>query len=299
MSAANMTYGVEIECGIDSAVNLRIGSYHYGAAVSALPDFDGRSWKAESDGSLSFTDRRPVEFVSPILKGAEGLDNIRAACAQIKAWGGKTNRTCGLHIHVGVGDISIDALRRLYRLVGRFEDALYAVTGTPERRSSHYCQPIKTQNNRDMNWQTLADKSDIRYASQARDLRDRYRILNIVNMINGRQDTVEFRVFSGSLNPAKISAWVQVCLSLVQCAIDGWDADWDISLDILSRRKYGATFGVKNTRYMCEFLWKWPSRKALGYGDVGHATFTRDAAQRTLLSLAERFDTRSGNTIND
>lgn len=298
MNANEMTYGIEIECGIDmNRAGIAIGGYHRGTACPSLPtSSEGGQWKAEHDGSLSFRGKQAVEFVSPILKGAAGLDNIRAACAVIKSWNGTTNRTCGLHIHVGVDpNISMDVLRRLYRLVGRFENALYAVTGTPDRRSSRFCNSVKTESNKNLNWAAVRNFGDLRTNYECRDINDRYRILNIQNLLTGRSPTVEFRVFSGTLNPAKIAAWVQICLSIVQAAHDGWDADWDIAPSVLENER-GETANDKETHYMCKWLWRWPSRRGLNYGELGHAVFTRNAAQKNLRQLAVRHDARLHNS---
>lgn len=292
MIAHEMTYGIEIECGIDRNVNLRVGGYHAGTSCTSLPSFEGRYWNAQSDSSLHFSERRAVEFVSPILKGAAGLDNIRAACAQIKAWGGVTNNSCGLHVHVGVpADLTVAQIRCLFQLVGRFEHALYACTGTPERRNGRYCQPIKTDGNKRINWQRFSTKDQIRHADETVELRDRYRILNVLPFLSGRQNTVEFRVFSGSLNPSKIAAWIQICLSLVEMALDGVDSDWDIKRESLGA-KYGPTMGERNVYYMCKYMWQWKVRRDRNYGDLLHPVFTRKSATKTLRQLAVRHDER-------
>jgi hypothetical protein len=298
MPATEMTYGVEIECGIGREVPVREGGYHNGLPVAALPAFNGKPWKAEHDGSLSFSDRKAVEFVSPVLKGKEGLDNIRAACAQIKAWNGATNQTCGLHIHVGLpAETPVSVIRNLFRIVGRFEDALFASTGTPHRRASNYCKPIKTDGNKRIEWRSLATKADLRHSRQCSQmvgatLNDRYSILNVMPFITERQNTVEFRVFSGSLNPAKIAAWIQICLSIVEMAIDGVNPDWDIDRTSVDQSKYGETWGERNVSYMCRYMWRWTCRKNKNYGELGHDRFTRKAAERTMLELARRHDER-------
>jgi hypothetical protein len=291
ITASELTYGIEIECGIDSNTPIRIGGYHSGNPVAALPAFDNRAWRADRDGSLSFRGKTPVEFVSPILKGADGLDNIRAACAQIKAWGGVTNNTCGLHVHVAFPSDSVAAMRRLTMLCAQFEDALYASTGTPDRRAGSYCRPIKTEGNKRIAWDTYADKNAIGRAYGVGDLQDRYRILNWTNFLSGRLPTVEFRVFSGSLNPAKIAAWVQICLTLVEMALDGVDPNgWDCRVS--NWDSFGTTKGEQNVRYMCRRVWWSTAFKSRNYGELGHATFTRKAAERTLKDLGIRHDER-------
>lgn len=293
ITAANLTYGIEIECGISHDAPVTPGSYHAGNTVTALPSstVNGvtRNWRADRDGSLHFRNARAVEFVSPILQGAAGLDNIRAACAQIKAWGGTTNRSCGLHVHVSFPTEDVAAMRRLTRLVGRFEDALYAASGSPDRRTGGYCRPVKTERNKAFAWNVTSKSALGR--DYGHDLNDRYRILNWTNFLSGRLPTVEFRVFSGSLNPAKIAAWVQICLTLVEMALDGVDPNgWDCRVS--NWDSFGTTKGEQNVRYMCRRVWWSTAFKSRNYGELGHATFTRKAAERTLKELGIRHDER-------
>jgi hypothetical protein len=293
ITARELTYGIEIECGINADAPVRVGGYRHGTAVTRLPSFNGLRWKAERDGSVHVDGKKTAEFISPILKGAEGLDNIRAACAQIKAWGGETNRTCGLHIHIAFPSTHIADMRRLTQLVGRFEEALYVCTGTPDRRNSQYCRPIKTDAVKNMNWGGAYSK---RCISDMGRFNSRYHTLNWTNFLTNRFDAVEFRVFSGSLNPAKIAAWVQICLTLVEAALDETEADWDISETSIAseiNRSCGSR-GVALARYMCKYLWQWPIRKDKNYGELGHAHFTRKAAAKTLRDLAVRHDERIG-----
>lgn len=292
ITARELTYGIEIECGIDRDAPVRIGGRRNGINCRSLPEFGGNCWKAEQDGSVSVSDRRSCEFVSPILNGAAGLDNIRATCAQIKAWGGRVNRTCGLHIHVAFPTDSVAAMRRLTMLVGQFEEALYASTGTPDRRDNHYCRPIKTDSNKSFEWNRYQNKNDLRGGRHA-DLSDRYRILNWTNFIDGRFPTVEFRVFSGSVNPAKIAAWVQIALTLVEMALDGVEAGgWDARVSNWS--SFGASEGEQRVRHMCRRVWFGHGHREKNYGELGHATFTRKSAERTLKALAIRHDERLG-----
>lgn len=293
ITARDLTYGIEIECGVDRDTPIRIGSYHGGSSVASLPAFEGRRWNAQRDSSLYFRGgtKTAVEFVSPILKGREGLDNIRATCAQIKAWGGVTNNSCGLHIHVAFPSESVAAMRRLTLLVGQFEDALYASTGTPDRRNGNYCSTIKTERNKQVNWSRFTNKDEMRNSYEIGSLGDRYRVLNWTNFLSGRLPTVEFRVFSGSLNPAKIAAWVQICLTLVEMALDGVDVGgWDCR--VTNWASFGKTIGEQNARYMCRRVWWSTAFKSREYGELGHETFTRKAAERTIRELAIRHDER-------
>ena len=209
MNANEMTMGVEIETTApDSAIEndgLRIGEYHRGIQVPYLP----RGWKAERDGSI----RTPIgyhacEIVSPVLCGAEGLAQVVEVVRTLEAKGHRVNVSCGLHVHVGYKrDWPAEALARLVTIVAYVERGLYAITGTKSRERGVYCGGVRKYGN---------DKD----AKPALD-RNRYHALNLTNLANGTRETVEFRVFSGSLNPVKILGWIQVCLGLVERAVNG------------------------------------------------------------------------------
>ena len=116
------------------------------------------------------------------------------------------NASTGLHVHVGwTGDAK--ALARLVSLVGNFEKAIFASTGTKTREQNHYCQSIQRHGNAAAASQTSS--------------RDRYHILNLTNLAAGRKQTVEFRAFAGTTNAVKIIGYIRLCLALCEKAING------------------------------------------------------------------------------
>lgn len=209
MNANNMTFGIEIETiAPDSALQhdgLRIGMYHHGIQVPYLPE----GWKAERDGSIGASrGGHPCEIVSPVLRGAEGLAQVAEVVRTLEARGHRVNITCGVHVHVGWSrSLPAETLARLVTIVSYLEKGLYAITGTKSRERGRYCGGVRKYGN---------DKD----AKPALD-HNRYHALNLTNLARGARETVEFRVFSGSLNATKILGWIQVCLGLVERAMNG------------------------------------------------------------------------------
>lgn len=202
-----MTFGIEIETvAPQTAVTehgLRIGGYKHGVQVPYLP----HGWKAEADSSIdNSAGGHKCEIVSPILRGAEGLRQVVEVVAQLEAKGHRVNVSCGVHVHVGWdASWSADALARLIGIVAYAERGLYAITGTKSRERGQYCGGVRKYG---------CDK-----AAKPHLERNRYHALNLSNLAEGRKKTVEFRLFSGSLNPVKILGWIQVCLGLVERAV--------------------------------------------------------------------------------
>ncbi len=227
----NLKWGVEIETGIPTACrgDFSIGPYHSGYQQEWLPKFQEGGlpfyWKAERDSSVHVRNCVDCEFVSPILFGVEGIDNLIEAIKRIKEKGARINQTCGVHVTVGFDGDSA-ALARLVNLVCRFETALYASSGTHNRQNGTYCRGIKNIADREPRTNHKARHVVRQLSGYGWD--NRYHLLNLQHMARGEK-RVEFRVFSASLNHNKIVTWVWLCLALVQLALDGkrmlaWDS---------------------------------------------------------------------------
>lgn len=207
MDAKELTFGIEVETVAPASAlrdeGLDIGHYHAGHQVPYLM----RGWKAERDGSIHSGGGYACEIVSPVLKGEAGLQQVAEAVKTLAQKGHRVNSTCGVHVHVGwKRDWPADALARLIGIVAYCERGLYAITGTKKRERGRFCNGVRKYGNG-------------RDAKRMLD-RERYHALNLSALANGYRETVEFRVFSGSLSPAKVVGWIQVCLGLCERALN-------------------------------------------------------------------------------
>ena len=209
MNANTTCFGVEIETvADDSAVQndgLRIGPYRRGIQVPYLPE----GWKAEADGSIdNSAGGHKCEIVSPILRGPEGLAQVAEVLRILEAKKHRVNKSTGVHVHVHWDrNHPSEALARLVTIVAYVEKGLYAITGTKNRERGRYCGGVRKYGN---------EKDAKPNLDQ-----NRYHALNLTNLAHGTKDTVEFRLFSGSLSPTKVCGWVMVCLGLVERALNG------------------------------------------------------------------------------
>ena len=293
VAANELTFGVELETNSGRTPSNGVGSYHRGREVEEITAAGAEGWKAEEDGSLGY---EGIEFVSGILKGAAGLESVRTACKVLKDdLGRQVSRECGVHIHVGFPTHDLKALQRLVRIVAHFEEALYASTGNAHRENSRWCGSIKTERNRSHNWKGKETLSDLNADYRRHDHGERYSSLNLLPLLNGTRPAVEFRCFAGSLNPSKIAAWVQVCLSLVQAALTekrvrSWDAKTEG--DLYTRNASGP--GEARINHLFYRLgWTAGQCSITGLGDVGHDHYTIERAKNTLREQARRHDGNS------
>ena len=206
MRAEEMTFGIEIECLVPMSCPLPAGGgYHRGQPIPWAP----AGWEAQNDASISAkAGYRSLEVVSPVLRGAAGLDQVVEVVKKLKEFGAIVNASCGFHVHVGAGfRDNRKALTNLVCLVGRFEQALFAITGSKARAQNRFCRPIRAT------YEGIRGNLDDATIRQL----TRYHSLNLTNLLTER-GTVEFRVFAGTLNLTKILGYIQVCLALAENA---------------------------------------------------------------------------------
>jgi hypothetical protein len=98
MNANQIAFGIEFETTLPNSDTTPIGPYHHGYQVPWLPT----GWRAERDASIKpeAPNRKGCEFVSPKLKGYEGLKQIEDAIDKINDHDAKVNASCGLHITI-------------------------------------------------------------------------------------------------------------------------------------------------------------------------------------------------------
>jgi len=204
MKARELKFGIEIECLVPSELvesgDFRPGPYHHGYRINRSPD----GWNSQQDGSLRSHDYNytPVEVVSPILSGEEGLTEVVYMLAYLNEIGAKVNETCGLHVHVDASHLNVTRLEIVKRLFQSYETAFYGMNGTRawERWNNGYCAPSPRWNG------------------------SRYQSLNLTN-IGGPKNTVEFRCFFSTLNDYEVVSIVYMCVALVSRASEAQAID--------------------------------------------------------------------------
>ena len=201
-------YGVEIEVVTEED-------------SSHLPYEQLGCWKQVHDGSLGNEGR---EYVSPILHGDDGFEEIEKFTARLKEWGYVLRRNCGLHVHIDGRDLGCEEIKLLLKIVRYFEPVIYAMLPN-SRRDGTYSVPLeKFPKSR---FRISAKDEDalkrLWYGNKERNVNlkskyhhSRYYGLNIHSWFFRR--SLEFRYHSGTLNPLKITNFITICQSLVDQA---------------------------------------------------------------------------------
>jgi len=190
-------------------------------------------WQIKSDGSIRIDNSKspnystPVEFVSPILVGANGLENLYNVINAIKHYGFDTNSSCGIHVHVGwkpFFNISVENMEmtspyfaKLLYYFCKFEPIIDLMLTINRRGTANsYCKSnVYYVNSRELfpnikrpgrNLRTIID-----YAGG-----EKYMKLNFQTLY---RNTVEHRAFPGFLDFDLTVAWIWFCQKFTHKAI--------------------------------------------------------------------------------
>jgi hypothetical protein len=290
MHANTIAFGIELEVTLPVSDTTPIGPYHGGLQVPWLPT----GWRAERDSSIrpATPDRKGCEFVSPILRGYEGLLELERAIDQIEARGGRVNATCGCHVSIS-WDGDAAALARLISLVGNHERAIFASTGTRRREQTIYTKRIKQYGNKDQ--------------AKQRCEADRYHLLNLTHLARG-SNRIEFRAFGGTLNKTKACAYVLMVLGLVELALSTKRcSDWEYNKRAGTRSCWdrpGAGTGETELNRLFYRLgwtkgWYKGELRDKVFGELSSPTARPDwkAIKAKLLELARKYDAAAPLTV--
>jgi hypothetical protein len=281
-------------------VELNMVGYH------RTGDFDTSNfpgWSATYDGSISSrSGYYAVEFVSPVLIGESGWQSVRNLFGWLKMIGAKVNPSCGQHVHIGVnsgsgsenGDDQANWIANLMGLTSQYEDALYAMTGQPARRSGSWATSIKRYSHKQTADQIKqakknkkAEQADIRLRGHAR-----YHLLNLNNVFSKR--TVEFRWGNGTVELAKAQMHIGVALGLAELARSNRNTKFTMDETPVktSNKTYSESIVGKLMSRLC-----WYASKTQTKGFFGTIQ-EMDKARSEAMRLAKKYGQRLAGIIS-
>lgn len=214
-TTSTLTFGIEIECvGLSQ-----------GAAAAALQRAGVRcetpgythetmaTWKVVPDGSLRGRNGA-CEVVSPVLSGTDGLAEVRTVMKILRDAGARVNESCGMHVHVGVDQLTLAEQAAVIEMYHAFQWAFTAwvkerrINGSWARlRNARDTQTLARE------WAGVQSMSDLHAVSR---YNNRYHALNVASY--ERHGTFEFRAHHGSLNGTNAAAWIALNTAFIEYA---------------------------------------------------------------------------------
>ena len=201
----------------------------------------GNLWIAAQDGSLHNAHKYnglAHEIISPVMVGMDGLKTTKAVMKALRIAGAKVDKTCGLHVTMGVENVSARfrrmgaqkkaaCLLNLIEAYNYFQDGAFSELCSPSRNprasvASTYARDVRlpmTSNYGTATKHTVKDWTDF----------TSYSLHNLFNRV-GRgavnmthfwnAGVVEFRQHQGTLDGDKIMNWALLCHKLLSWAVN-------------------------------------------------------------------------------
>lgn len=215
-------YGIEIEC-----ISPNIREFERLSELGGLRiiNENGYShtqrhlWKITTDSSIHYRGNmrgmETMEVVSPILRGAAGMEQLKIICDSLLAAKTVVNTSCGLHVHHDATGMSV---KEYTRVIMNYAQAQLAIDKlvAPSRRSpmyTHYCKPWLYSEIEALT--RAVTKYDVVAAAE------RYKVVNAHAW--DAHNTLEFRQHGGTVDYNKISAWVKFGQRLIENTLEGKD----------------------------------------------------------------------------
>jgi hypothetical protein len=240
MEMKSKRFGIEIEfTGITRQQAAEVTAAYFGTDAGmndTVRDGQGRRWTFVADGSINKQRKLngrivpaesaySVEMVSPICVW-EDIPVIQEIIRRLRAAGGFSNPSCGIHVHVDGSPFNAGSLRNLTNIMYCKEDLIYKALGVEVERERRYCKKTEQRFLDELNRRrprSLEDVSRIWYngssGAYARYDNSRYRCLNLHSLFE--KGTIEFRLFNSDIHHAgKIKAYIQFCLAVTNQALN-------------------------------------------------------------------------------
>tara|TARA_R100000152_G_C6781997_1_gene217916 strand:+ start:7287 stop:8180 length:894 start_codon:yes stop_codon:yes gene_type:complete len=197
--------GNEVKAAVEAAGEQFGGLFGYRGGTGCV---DRNEWRAESDSSLSqafctWNTSGSHEIISPIMQGVAGRKAILRVVKKLNQAGATVDRSCGTHIHVGVGHSA--------RWARMSEDKKMEIGARMIEIYTHFMPVFDalSPNNR-----TCRGNSYVGVPSW----NSRYSAVNLQAFVNyGR---VEFRQPGFTLNQKVIEMWLGLVDSICKAAVN-------------------------------------------------------------------------------
>lgn len=234
-------FGVEIEMtGISradaaevvaKALNTRVLDHIASYDARLIKDSQGRTWKIVSDASIDTHGNGSsyaVEFVTPPLN-YEDIETLQNIIRKLREAGAKSDKSCGIHIHVDGANHTPESLKRLVNFFTARQDLIYEALEIGQR-ANRWCRKYDntlldairkekklSKNSLETIWYSSANGGYMGGIDHQHYNSTRYHGVNLHAFFT--KGTVEFRLFNSTLHAGKIKAYIQFCLAVSAWAI--------------------------------------------------------------------------------
>lgn len=219
-----MTIGIELE-----AVGKDKRGTQNGILLRRMRNLIG-GYTAKRDTSLHGADKgEGVEVISPVMTKKDDLETIPMITEMMKRNGLTTNDTCGGHIHIGADYLdSVEAWKNFFEITKNCETILYKISNPEGSKTRNGIETYAKPYSKDIDIKktvNLLSEDDLdnfieefKSVEKKEEGYDRRYGINLTNINNLSKNTIEFRLFNGTLEHEEVFNNIKLCTRLVEVA---------------------------------------------------------------------------------
>lgn len=274
----NRRFGVEVEfVGVAPDVAARaITAAGFSCQYESYNHDTRNTWKIVRDGSIEYHNGNCGELVSPPLCGEAGIEQVRSVLRALVSAGATVNRSCGLHVHVDAGDLTVPQIANVMRRYQTHQNEINRFMPA-SRRDSRWAKCITNE--------LIASVSNYGTPGVLRrnaGYIDRYYAVNVAAY--ARHGTIEFRQHSASVNNNKVAHWIAFCLGFVAASVTNVPG---IATPIPAPTGRGRRPNYSARRMIVDML---SAERGATLGQLAAATgYTENTIQASILSQLRGF----------
>jgi len=182
-----------------------------------------KGWEIKSDMSLNNGIELSPENGNKLYYNEESLLQIKEVLALVRVYRGKINpKTCGLHIHVNVKNLSDKQILTIVKEWIHRQRYIVKQFNVSKERLENTCKLLPKSELHTLTEKTIhsfRNKNNYSFRSYGY-IDEKYYSLNVNHLPKDDYQTVEFRSFNGTLNFKEIKAAIYFVLTFVQGALE-------------------------------------------------------------------------------
>jgi len=182
-----------------------------------------KGWEIKSDGSLDNGIELSPENSNHLYWNDDSLMQIKEILALIRVYRGKINiKTCGFHIHIDIKHLTDKQILTIIKEFIHKQRYIIKRFNVHKDRLEHTCQLLPKENLHKLTEKEIykfRNKSDFSFSNYDY-LDEKYYSLNVIHLPRNNYQTLEFRLFGGSLNFREIKERIYWVLNFIKDSLE-------------------------------------------------------------------------------
>jgi len=181
-----------------------------------------KGWEIKSDGSLNNGIELSPENGNHLYYNSDSLMQIKEVLALVRVYRGKALPTCGLHIHVNVRNLSDKQIFTIIKEWVHKQRFIAKKFNVSKERIENTCKLLpKSELHKLTEKEIHAFRNNLRTSFRNYGyLDEKYYSLNVTHLPKNDYQTIEFRLFGGSVNYREIKEAIYFTLNFVKDCLE-------------------------------------------------------------------------------